>query len=213
MSRLLCVLAILTLLAAPARAQQIEPDVREEAGRQNESQQQQEPERGAELQRREEQPRTEWGILIGGGDGKVFDPSRTNTGLLLGGVRWGRDLGGGPGPVSLLVELLPLFTVSQQSRAWGGGLDLLLRYTPGDADWRPAFLGGIGMVVTDERVPPGETHLNFMPQVGVGLRRMLADDVALTLEYRFHHLSNAGLSESNPGINAHMAVFVVSWLR
>lgn len=189
--RVVPLLLALTALAAPVRAQEAEP----------------EPD-SATLP-----GRTEWGIVLGGGDGKVFDPARTDTGLLLGGLRWAHHLGSGPGPLAIVVELLPLFTVSQDPRAWGGGLDLLLRYGPGDGKWRPALIGGAGLAVTHERVPPGETHVNFMPQIGAGLRRMLGDDLAVDLEYRFHHLSNAGLSESNPGINSHMALVVVSWLR
>lgn len=157
--------------------------------------------------------RGEWGVLAGAATGKVFDPARTETDLALAGFRWGRRLGARPGPVAVLVEVLPVFTVSQRPRAWGPGLNLLLRYTPGSGAWRPLLLGGVGLVVTNEKVPPGETHLNFTPQVGAGLRRMLSDDLVLTVEYRFHHLSNASLSESNPGINSHMGLLVLSWLH
>ena len=159
----------------------------------------------------------EIGALAGWGKGKVFDRARTPTSIaqVLGRVA----LHLGPtgrgwlrGNVSFAVEGVGAW-IDQDPSASGAGLNLLFRYT-WDADrWRPMFLGGAGVLYTDEQVPPGETTRNFSPQVGLGLQYLVREQVAIGGEYRFHHLSNKGATETNPGINTHLILFGVSWYR
>ena len=159
----------------------------------------------------------EIGALAGWGKGKVFDRARTPTSIaqVLGRVA----LHLGPtgrgwlrGNVSFAVEGVGAW-IDQDPSASGAGLNLLFRYT-WDADrWRPMFLAGAGVLYTDERVPPGETTRNFSPQVGLGLQYLVREQVAIGGEYRFHHLSNKGATETNPGINTHLILFGVSWYR
>ena len=159
----------------------------------------------------------EIGALSGWGKGKVFDRARTPTSIaqVLGRVA----LHLGPtgrgwlrGNVSFAVEGVGAW-IDQDPSASGAGLNLLFRYT-WDADrWRPMFLGGAGVLYTDEQVPPGETTRNFSPQVGLGLQYLVREQVAIGGEYRFHHLSNKGATETNPGINTHLILFGVSWYR
>ena len=80
----------------------------------------------------------------------------------------------------------------------GGGAQPVVRYT-WDADrWRRCSSPAPGSCFTDEPVPPGETTRNFSPQVGVGLQYLVRERVAIGGEYRFHHLSNKGATETNP---------------
>ena len=44
----------------------------------------------------------------------------------------------------------------------------------------------------------------FMPQLGVGLRYMLTEGSSLELEWRYHHISNAGTHPPNHGINTNL---------
>ncbi len=159
----------------------------------------------------------EIGVLAGWGKGKVFDRARTVTSIaqVLGRVA----LHLGPtgrgwlrGNVSFAAEGVGAW-IDQDPSASGAGLNLLFRYT-WDADrWRPMFLAGAGVLYTDEQVPPGETTRNFSPQVGLGLQYLVREQVAIGGEYRFHHLSNKGATETNPGINTHLILFGVSWYR
>ena len=50
-------------------------------------------------------------------------------------------------------------------------------------------------------------------RVGLGLQYLVQDELAIGGEYRFHHLSNKGATETNPGINTHLILFGVSWHR
>jgi len=159
----------------------------------------------------------EIGVLGGYGTGKVYDPQRTPTSVAqLAGrvaVHFGPLAGGWlRGNVSIVLEGVAM-TIDQEPRARGGGLNLLFRYTWAADRWRPSFFAGAGVLFTDEPVPPGETERNYMPQTGVGLQYLIGERVAVGGEYRFHHISNNGQTESNPGINSHLLLFGVSWFR
>lgn len=52
---------------------------------------------------------------------------------------------------------------------------------------------------------------NFNLNAGIGTRYFLNDHMSLNAEYRFQHISNAGMAEHNLGINAQGGVLSVSW--
>jgi hypothetical protein len=64
--------------------------------------------------------------------------------------------------------------------------------------WRPFLSGGIGGIYTDWQVQGQSLRVNFNPQVGLGAE--MGERWLLTL--RVHHLSNAGLSSPNVGVNS-----------
>jgi hypothetical protein len=59
----------------------------------------------------------------------------------------------------------------------------------------------------------GDAGINFLTQFGLGARVALGNDSALTVGYRFRHLSNAGLRQPNDGINTDALVISYSLLR
>ena len=63
------------------------------------------------------------------------------------------------------------------------------------------------------RIPPGETTRNYAPQAGIGLQYLITDQFAVGGEYRFHHMSNNGQTDSNPGLDTHLLLFGLSWYR
>lgn len=159
---------------------------------------------------------SEIAVLGGWATGKVFDPPRTPTDLAqvlvryayhftAAGSSWRR------GNFALVVEGMPFFTIDQEPRATGGGVNLMVRYALSRERVRPLIILGAGLLGTDERVPPGETRLNFTPQAGVGAQVSLGPRLFLDLEYRFHHISNNGRTENNPGINSHLLLVGLSW--
>ncbi|NLN76769.1 MAG: acyloxyacyl hydrolase [Armatimonadetes bacterium] len=62
-------------------------------------------------------------------------------------------------------------------------------------------LGG-GLVFLEHTLPELGSNLNFTEQVGIVVQRKLKNDTALTLNYRFFHISNAGLKKPNIGLNS-----------
>lgn len=69
-------------------------------------------------------------------------------------------------------------------------------------NWSLFVDGGVGILGTTNNVPPSGTNFNFTPQVGGGATIRLAQQRRLMLGLRWHHISNADLSENNPGQNA-----------
>jgi len=147
----------------------------------------------------------------------VTDRERTPTSLGQALVRFALYFGStGSGALrgnfSLVADSIGM-SIDQDPRTTGGGLNLLIRYTWAAGRWRPMFFAGAGVLYTDEQVPPGATKRNFTPQGGIGLQYLITNQVALGGEYRFHHLSNKGKTETNPGVNTHLILFGVTWFH
>lgn len=61
------------------------------------------------------------------------------------------------------------------------------------------------MLWSDRRVPTtGASRLNFVATAEAGVRIEMSSRTALTLGYRFHHLSNAGLARDNYALASHL---------
>lgn len=61
-----------------------------------------------------------------------------------------------------------------------------------------------GIIVFDKRTPyPSTTTFNYNVALGGALEIPAANRSFLSIGYRFHHLSNGGAGEFNPGIAAH----------
>ena len=69
---------------------------------------------------------------------------------------------------------------------------------------------GAGIVALDFDLIDQDDGLNFTPQVGIGLRHMLTEGSSLELEWRYHHISNAGTHPPNHGINTNMLLLGTS---
>ncbi len=63
---------------------------------------------------------------------------------------------------------------------------------------------GIGLAHLEHRVPELGSRLNFTEQAGIIFQRKLSPNTALTFNYRFFHVSNAGLTRPNIGLNSSM---------
>ena len=86
--------------------------------------------------------------------------------------------------------------------AAAGGFDFELRWHFVQADGWSLFAGvGIGMLEATAPVPSGGTQFNFTPSAGVGGTLALTDDTRLYVGVRWYHISNAGTSTNNPGMN------------
>ena len=62
-----------------------------------------------------------------------------------------------------------------------------------------------------DTVEQGDGGFNFISQFGAGLQFELTRNVALNAGYRFRHLSNAGFSEPNRGINSDVLLAGISF--
>ena len=85
------------------------------------------------------------------------------------------------------------------------GVNLMLRHTL--LVWRrfsPYIEGGAGLMNTNLRNQVLGDSIQFMPQAGGGLRVNVFEGLSVDIGYRFHHISDAGLTERNRGINSHL---------
>lgn len=94
------------------------------------------------------------------------------------------------------------------------GLNVFFRYLHPVAP-SVKLVGEIGsgpMYLSIDSREQGEAGFNFLNQFGLGAQVSVSDNSAITLGYRFRHLSNAGTSEPNRGINSNAVVLSYSLL-
>lgn len=146
-------------------------------------------------------------IWTGGGHG--INGSTSDSGIWNVGLRYGWVLTDpvGPGPLrgrfEYAVDVVPVFLVTQSPKnAYGFGLN------PFALKWNfvthhniaPYMDIGGGTLFTNEQTPPGTSRVNFTTGGALGMH-FLRSKYNWSAEVRFMHISNAGLSAPNPGIN------------
>jgi hypothetical protein len=146
-------------------------------------------------------------VWTGGGHG--LNGSTSDTGVWNLGARYGWVLTDpvGPGPLrgrfEYAVDVVPVFVLTQRNgRAYGFGLNpfaLKWNFT-GGRGLTPYFEIGGGTLFTNTQVPPGSSRVNFTTSGALGLH-FLRSKYNWSAEVRFMHISNAGLTSPNPGIN------------
>ena len=106
-----------------------------------------------------------------------------------------------------------IFGGSQYSprNEWIAGLTPHLRY---DFATRTRFVpfidGGAGVTLTGIRGPDLGSAFEFNLQPGAGVHWFLKDDLALTVEAHFLHISCAGISSPNLGVNGFLGTVGLS---
>jgi lipid A 3-O-deacylase len=97
-------------------------------------------------------------------------------------------------------------------RAYLAGALPLLRYDFATGTrWVPFANAGAGVAATDIRGRDLSTTFEFTLQAGGGVNYFWRDNAALTFQYRFVHLSNAGIKSPNFGVNTSMFCLGLSW--
>jgi len=143
------------------------------------------------------------------GGGHSVPGGTANNNVWNAGVRYGWILTRPHGPVFLkgrfeyVLDATPLFVVWQKyNTAYGGG------FSPLGLKWTFATRGSVapylelngGTLFTNKEVPTGTSAVNFTDAAAFGVH-LFGPKYAWTVEARYMHISNAGLSNPNPGIN------------
>ena len=148
----------------------------------------------------------ELAVFASGGHGTTGTTS--DTGILSFGLRYGWVLtrAHGPGPVrghfEYAVDAVPATIVFQNNNTFGTGIDpVVLKWNfERHGRWAPyAEIDG-GLLFTTEQVPPGTSNVNFTPGAAFGVQ-FFGHHWNPMIAVRYLHISNAGLSAPNPGIN------------
>jgi len=146
-------------------------------------------------------------VWTGGGHG--ISGIQSGDGVWNVGLRYGWILTKPHGPgflrgrLEYAVDAVPLFLVFQKTNtAYGAGVN------PFAFKWAlaarrsvvPYFELGGGTLFTNTKVPEGTSRINFTSSAALGLH-FLGNKHNVSAEVRYMHISNAGLSSTNPGIN------------
>jgi lipid A 3-O-deacylase len=147
-------------------------------------------------------------IQVWSGGGHSVPGGTKDTGVWNLGLRYGWVLTAPHGPGFLngrfeyAVEAVPAFVVFQpRNTAYGAGVNpLALKWifaTRGDVE--PYLELGGGTLFTTHDVPTGTSSVNFTSGGAFGMHFL--GKRAWSVEVRYMHISNAGLTVPNPGIN------------
>lgn len=157
-------------------------------------------------------------VSLAGGFGVASFGSVQRHDLAWASVAYGRMLGGVRGKGRWYqgnFELLgELFGGSQYSPAsdWLVGFTPHVRYHFATGTRLVPFVdGGAGVLGTGIHLPDLSTRFEFNTQGGGGVDWFFKDDIALTVQARFVHISNAGISRPNHGVNTVMGILGVTW--
>ena len=146
-------------------------------------------------------------VWTGGGHGT--NGSQSGDGVWNVGLRYGLILTAPHGPgflrgrLEYAVDAVPMFMVFQKTNtAYGVGVN------PFAFKWAldtrrsviPYFESGGGTLFTNTKVPEGTSRINFTSSAALGLH-FLRGKHNISAEVRYMHISNAGLTSLNPGIN------------
>ena len=113
----------------------------------------------------------------------------------------------------LLLELLLHLVVDPKVSVITGGYILgSWKFTGLDAMVPYVFAGG-GILYVDLGLPTMGSRLDFSYQGGTGVQYFIGKDIALNMEYRYHHISNAGTAEPNEPLNSSKFLLGISLFR
>ncbi len=88
---------------------------------------------------------------------------------------------------------------------WAAGGEFVLRYNFASGGRVIPFLeAGVGVTYLEFDLDGQSDGISFNPQGGFGLHYFTSSDSALSLSWRLHHISNAGIRDPNRGINSSM---------
>lgn len=158
------------------------------------------------------------GFSLGGGVGARAFGSREAHDFVLGTTHAGRVmtgvLGSGHwyrGNVELVGELFGGRQLNPND-AYVAGFTPVLRYDLATGTrWMPFIEGGAGVSWTDVGQPDLATRFEFHLVGGGGVHWFCCENMAVTGQYRFAHLSNAGIRDPNNGVNTHVFLLGVTW--
>src|SRR5579864_1339963 len=149
----------------------------------------------------------EFQVWTGGGPSVAGGTSDTDVWNL--GLRYGWILTRPHGPGFLngrfeyALDAVPVFIVFQRyNTAYGAGFSPLgLKWDfAARGRFEPYFELNGGTLFTSHEVPTGTSAVNFTSAAALGMH-LLGERHAFSVELRYMHISNAGLSSPNPGIN------------
>ncbi len=113
----------------------------------------------------------------------------------------------------LLVEI-PLYIVYHPESAIMTGVNFLAcwNFTASEKIIPYVFAGG-GPVYTNLDISGLGSEFNGNYQAGLGFNYFMRENISINLNYRLHHISNAGTAEPNEPLNSSMILLGISFFQ
>jgi hypothetical protein len=164
----------------------------------------------------------DFGVWASGGfsvPGGTKDTHTVNAGVRLGKVLTDDHLHGFlRGNFEWAADLIPLYYLWQPppaKNAYAEGfnpLDLKWNFTHSARVVPYLELGG-GVLFSNHAVPVNSSHVNFLTHTTLGFQFFNNQRRAFTTGIRYEHISNAGLTVPNPGINTVQFQVGLNWFK
>jgi opacity protein-like surface antigen len=114
--------------------------------------------------------------------------------------------------LELLIEPFANFITRPSANA-EIGCSFPFRYSVKLAPWIAPYVEiALGFIYTTQHVHEQGSQFNFTTQLGIGTQFSLSKHYALTAGYRFRHMSNAGLSTPNRGLDFHFGIIGLTYI-
>jgi lipid A 3-O-deacylase len=162
------------------------------------------------------------GVWASGGfsvPGGTKDTQVIDAGVRLGKVLTDDHLGGFVrGNFEWSADLMPVYYVLQPApgkNAYGAAfnpLNLKWNFTNSERVVPYLELGG-GVLFSSHAVPVNTSHVNFLTHAALGFHFFNNEKRAITASIRYEHISNAGLTVPNPGVNTVQFTIGMNWFK
>jgi hypothetical protein len=164
----------------------------------------------------------DFGVWAGGGfsvPGGTKDTKAFDAGIRLGKVLTGGHFGSFlRGNFEWAADLIPVYYLWQPAPAIDAystafnPLNLKWNFTRSARTVPYLELGG-GVLFSNHAVPLDTSHVNFVTHATLGFQFFNNQRRAFTAGVRYEHISNAGLTVPNPGINTVQFQLGLNWFR
>jgi len=162
------------------------------------------------------------GVWAGGGfsvPGGTKDTHTMNAGVCLGKILTDDHLGGFlRGNFEWSADLMPIYYIWQPAPAQNA---YSAAFNPVNLKWNftssartvPYLELGGGVLFSNHAVPLNTSHVNFLTHATLGFQFFNNDRRAFTAGVRYEHISNAGLTVPNPGVNTVQFQLGMNWFK
>jgi hypothetical protein len=162
------------------------------------------------------------GVWAGGGfsvPGGTKDTHTMNAGVRLGKILTDDHLGGFlHGNFEWSADLMPIYYIWQPAPAQNA---YAAAFNPANLKWNftssaravPYLELGGGVLFSNHAVPLNTSHVNFLTHATLGFQFFNNDRRAFTAGVRYEHISNAGLTVPNPGVNTVQFQLGMNWFK
>jgi hypothetical protein len=154
-----------------------------------------------------------FGYALGGGIGMSSLGSTVSHDMVPTSLQAGRVVSGVMGAGTWFQGNCEMFGTVIAGAQVHPETDYLVGFNPGfryhfatRTPWVPFLSLSAGVMATDIKEPDLSTVFQFNEQFGAGFNWFLKERTAFTLEYRLIHISNAGITQPNHGVNSHLSL-------